>query len=104
MNDKIRQLVKKQVLIPLIRGKYVVSPFKSKQEISTELIANHLYGPSYVSYESALSYFGIIPERIYTIKSATTKRKKNYHTTLGNFMYVTVPNQYYSIGVQSVYD
>ena len=34
--------------------------------LSTELIANHLYAPSYVSMSSALRYYGLIPETVYT--------------------------------------
>ena len=54
LNDKISDLEKQGTIIRLKRGMYVVSPHVSKKIISTELIANHLYGLSYVSMESAL--------------------------------------------------
>ena len=63
--DKISNLVKKGDLIRLKKGSYVVSPKIHNQSISNELIANHLYGPSYVSFESALSFYKLIPERVY---------------------------------------
>jgi len=44
--------------------------------------ANYLFRPSYVSFETALSYYGIIPETIYTITSATPKASKEF-TFLG---------------------
>jgi len=52
-----------------------------------------------VSFESALSYHGLIPERVYIIKSATLKRKKNYSTPVGHFQYIHVPEYYYPVGL-----
>lgn len=98
--DKIASLEKGDQLIRLKKGLYVVAPKVSKSEISRELIANHLYGPSYISLESALSYYGLIPERVYNVRSVTTKRAKQYTTPLGEFDYRTVPENYFSIGIQ----
>jgi len=100
--DKVSRLEQSGILFRLKKGLFVVSPGISKQDISIELIANHLYGPSYVSYEKALFFHGLIPERVYTIKSATTKRRKNYVTPVGNFEYITVPVAYYPIGLQTI--
>lgn len=49
--------------------------------------ANKIYSPSYVSFESALNYYNIIPEGVFTITSATTRNTANYETTIGNFTY-----------------
>lgn len=98
--DKIVALEKQQRLIRIKKGLFVVDPKVSKIEISRELIANHLYGPSYISLESALSYYGLIPERVYNVRSVTTKRAKQYTTPLGEFDYRTVPSTYFSIGIQ----
>jgi hypothetical protein len=99
--DKVRKLESNGCLIRLKKGLFVVSPEISKQELSTELIANHIYGPSYISFESALSLHNLIPEHVYTFKSATTKRKKEYQTPLGYFEYITVPERYFSVGLQT---
>ncbi|MDR1198961.1 MAG: hypothetical protein LBK94_08150 [Prevotellaceae bacterium] len=72
----------------------------NENPLSTELIANHLYGTSYISLETALAYCGMIPERVYTIRSMTTKRAKNFTTPLGNFEYKTVSSDYFSIGLR----
>src|SRR5690554_8161488 len=85
--DKITSLEKSDQLIRLKKGLYVVAPDYSKMEISRELIANHLYGPSYLSLESALSYYGLIPERVYNVRSVTAKRARKYSTPLGAFEY-----------------
>lgn len=66
------------------------------------LIANHLWGPSYVSLETALSYWGLIPERVYEISSVTTKTSKKYKTPIGRFSYYHSPLPYYSFGIKSV--
>jgi hypothetical protein len=79
---------------------YVVAPKVHNQTISTELVANHLYGPSYVSLESALAYYGLIPERVYTMRSVCTKLHKQYDTPLGHFEYVKMPAQYFPIGIR----
>jgi len=98
--DKIAALEKQQLLIRLKKGVFVVAPEISHIEISRELIANHLYGPSYISLETALSFHRLIPERVYSVQSVTTKRAKQYNTPLGIFDYRTVPENYFSIGIQ----
>ena len=97
--DKVSRLEKSGKLIRLKKGLYLISPAISRRVISRELVANHLYGPSCISFESALSYYGLIPERVYIMKSATPKRKKEYHTPIGDFTYTTVPEKYFSIGL-----
>lgn len=98
--DKIAGLAKRGDLIRLKKGVYVVSPEINGQGLSKGLIANHLYGPSYVSLESALSHYGMIPERVHITRSVTTGRAKELSTSLGLFDYVSVPDDYYSIGVR----
>ncbi len=100
LNDKIAALEKAGDLIRLKKGLFVVSSQVSNQTLSRELVANHLYGPSYVSLESALSFYGLIPEKVYAVRSITTKRAKTFSTSLGNFDYITVPKNYFSIGIR----
>jgi len=50
-------------------------------------IANKLYQPSYVSLESALSYYGIIPEVVYAVTSVTTKPTREFTTPKSVFSY-----------------
>ncbi|MFY9116290.1 MAG: hypothetical protein WBK97_00085 [Bacteroidales bacterium] len=97
--NKIAALEKEGKIIRLKRGLYVVSPQVSRQLLSVELLANHLYGPSYVSMESALRNYGLIPEQVYTVRSMTLNRSKKYKTSLGYFEYTTVPAAYYPIGI-----
>ncbi|MEI7677452.1 MAG: hypothetical protein WCJ03_11780 [Bacteroidales bacterium] len=98
--DKVSSLEKSDVLMRLKRGLYVVSPNFLNQPLSKELIANHLYGPSYVSLESALSYYGLIPERVHVERSMTIKRSRDFKTSLGTFNYVSVDKEYFKIGIR----
>ncbi len=98
--DKISSLTHDGTLLRLKRGLYSVPRSLTGESLSRELIANHLYGPSYVSFESALSYHGMIPERVYVTKSATLKRKKIYNTPVGYYQYIHVPETYYPIGLK----
>lgn len=98
--DKVSSLEKEGHLIRLKKGLYVVSPDIHGKALSKELVANHLYGPSYVSMEYAMSHYRLIPERVYTIRSMTTKRGKSFSTPLGNFEYVKARQNYFSIGIR----
>ena len=102
LEDKICDLENKGTIIRLKRGLYIVSPAVSKKEISIELIANHLYGPSYVSRESALRFYSLIPERVYNTVSMTIKRRQRFRNYFGQFDYISCPVSYYSIGIRQV--
>jgi predicted transcriptional regulator of viral defense system len=101
-HDKIDELVKQQMLVQVKRGLYVAGPRLSIVSPEPFLIANHLYGPSYVSLETALSHWGLIPERVYEISSVTTNNSKTYKTAIGRFSYKHMPLPYYSFGIKQV--
>jgi len=101
-NAKIHSLLKEGRLIGLKKGLYVVAPQKNERLISLPLIANHLYGPSYVSLEFALSQYGLIPEFVATVTSVTTKRGRQFSTPLSIFSYQTLPADYYSLGIRHI--
>ena len=98
--DKLSGLENSGDLIRLKKGLFVVASKIHNQQISKQLIANHLYGPSYVSLESALSFYGLIPERVYSTRSMTLKRGKIFSTPLGDFDYVKTSAAYFKIGVR----
>jgi hypothetical protein len=97
--NKIANLEIEGKLIRLKRGLYVVSPDESGKLLSTELIANHIYGPSYVSMESALRFYGLIPERVHMVQSMTTKRSRVFENSVSRFEYIACGEEYYPIGV-----
>ena len=96
---KIPELEQKGLIIRVKRDLYVVSPKVHNLEISRELVANHLYRPSYISLETALSYYGLIPERVYSVRSVCMKHYKQYDTPLGHFEFIKVPENYFQIGI-----
>lgn len=98
-NDKISRLKSQGILTPLKRGIYLYHPLK-QSNFSKENIANLLMGPSYVSLDYALSYWGIIPERVYTITSVSTKRFKLFQTPNGVFEYHKIPTSLFGFGVE----
>jgi hypothetical protein len=100
--DKLNELVKKGYLIQLMRGFYMAGKAVDASKPEPWLIANHLYGPSYVSADSALSYHGMIPEQTYGIISASTRKRKKIITQQGNFEYFQLPLEYYSVGIQQL--
>ena len=67
---------------------------------SKELLANLIYGPSYVSLEYALYYHGLIPEAVCVVTSVTTGRKKRYRTPVGEFDYLHMPERFFSPGAE----
>jgi|GEM_PF-1703406 len=70
ISDKSRRLEQEGRIIRLKKGLNVRSAEDGAQP-EAELIANHLYGPLYVSMQSALRHYGLIPERVYTTQSMT---------------------------------
>lgn len=100
--DKINELTRQGYLVPVKRGLYVAGPRLRMAQPDPFLLANHIYGPSYVSLESALSHWGMIPERVMETVSITTKFAKMYNTPVGRFTYVHMPLPYYAFGIQPV--
>lgn len=101
-NDKISELIKSKELISLRRGLYIIGPNLDLPQPEPFLVANHLRGPSYVSLESAMSYWNMIPERVFEISSVTTKTSKKYKTPIGRFIYRHLKTPYYSYGIKNI--
>ncbi len=99
---KIQALEQSGELIRLKRNLFIVSQELAGKETDASLCANHLYGPSYVSLQWALRYYGLIPEQVFTLTSVTTKRSRTFHTPIGTFSYRQVPSAYFPIGLESM--
>ncbi len=104
INAKIAYMVNKGELIRLKKGLYILGEDYQTTSIDTISLSNLLYAPSYVSFDYALSYYGLIPERVYEITSATMRMKKEFNTPLGRFTYKPIPLQAYALGVDWLYD
>jgi hypothetical protein len=101
-NDKIKALKDKGIIKSVKRGIYIPGHNVNIRVPESGLIANHIYGPSYLSMETALSHYGLIPERVYTVTSMTTKASKEFNTSIGLYTYSYLPLPYYAFGIKSV--
>ena len=97
--DKLAHMVKKKECIPVIQGLYETNPTTPGYRL-----ANTICSPSYLSFEFALSYHGLIPEAVYNFTSATfeKKKKKEFKTPFGTFIYRDVPSAAYPYGIECV--
>ncbi len=95
--DRVTTLLRSGELVRVKKGLYVTTD--SRDWCSKEVLANLIYGPSYVSLEYALRYHGLIPEAVETVTSVTTQRRKCYDTPLGRFEYEHLPVRSYSFAI-----
>ena len=100
--DKIRALLKTNAIIRVKKGLYVFGPEYSRGPFSRELLANLIYGPSYISLDYALSYYGLIPERVETVTSVTCGKNRVFLTPVGRFTYWSVPLNTYRVGIDII--
>ncbi len=93
---KIRRLVDKGELYPITRGLY-----ETDGNAPGHCLAGAILGPSYLSFDYALSFYGLIPEAVYTFTSATfdKKKTKDYENHFGRFSYRDVPQDAYPFGI-----
>ena len=99
-NQKVSSLEHSGKLLRLKRGLYIVNPEWSGKRVSNELVANHLYSPSYVSMHTALRWYGLIPERVHMVQSMTIKHSRVFENALGRFSYTGVGRDYFPIGLR----
>ena len=98
-NTKICREIKKGNLIKIINGLY-----ETDHSIKGYLLAGSIYGPSYLSFDFALSYYGLIPEKVTAFTSATCdkKKKKTYTNEFGTYLYRDVPTEVYPLGIKII--
>ena len=96
---KIQRMVINKDLFPITKGLY-----ETNEYVNPFYLADPIYSPSYISFETALSFYELIPERVYQIKNATfdKKKKKEYHTFFGLYVYQDVPKDAFPFGVDII--
>ena len=97
--NKLARMVKDNLCIPVVKGLY-----ETEKTTPGYLLAGSIYGPSYLSFDFALSRYGLIPEAVYVFTSATFEKKKTkkYVTPFGTFTYRDIPSEAYPLGIQLV--
>ncbi len=93
-------LVKKGHILRIKKGLYAWSATVDPAPLSKEVLANLIYGPSYVSLEYALAFYGLIPERVEALTSVTVKKSNRFETPVGNFTYDHLHEATYSLGIR----
>ena len=96
--DAVTRLLSSGRIIRIKKGIYSFGQAYRRAPISREYLANLIYGPSYVSLDYALYYYGMIPERVHSLTSVTINRSRSFDTPVGLFSYRTLPDSKYSIG------
>jgi len=91
---RLNEWQEKGYIKKIIRGYYIFTDIDINENILFK-IANKIYSPSYVSFETALSYYNLIPESIYNFTSATTRRTYVFNTDIAQFRYHTLKKEYF---------
>ena len=78
---------RKGLIIKLKKGMYLLNKNDRKVDPSRVFLACQIYSPSYISLEYALSFYGLIPERVADITCVTTRKTMRFKNELGNFIY-----------------
>jgi len=93
---KLQQMTRRGEIMQVIRGLY-----ETESDTPGEVLAGAIYGPSYLSFDYALSRHGLIPEgvRLFTSASFKKNKAKFYKTPFGEFSYSDVPADVFPHGV-----
>lgn len=78
---------KKGLIVRLRKGLYVLREEERGIQLSLNYLANQIFIPSYISLESALAFYGLIPEFIAQITSITTRKTCRFQNEFGLFSY-----------------
>jgi len=100
--DKISDLLNKGIIIRVKKGLYVFGNGARQTPYSTEILANLIYGPSYISLDYALQHYGLIPERVEGVTSVTTGRLRKFLTPVGLYIYRMIPLRAFQIGMDRI--
>lgn len=101
-HDRITRLLRSGEIVRIKKGLYVFGEDHRRHPCSRELLANLAYGPSFVSLDYALSFHGLIPERVEQVTSVTTGRARSFETPVGVFVYRPVPVRSFHLGMRRI--
>ena len=101
-DNKIGDLVRRGEILRVHKGLYAIAPEFRQAPLSLEILANRIYGPSYLSLEYALSWYSMIPERVTELTSVCLGRSRSFSTAVGVFSYVGIKREAYSEGFDRI--
>lgn len=100
--DKVTALLRQGTIVRVKKGLYVFGAEVRRGPFSLEILANTIYGPSYLSLQYALAHYGLIPEGVTEVTSVSLTRGKRFETPVGRFSYHAVPERAFGIGVDQL--
>ena len=94
--DKIKRDTDKGIIFRLTRGIY-----ETNDGVDPCLLASSILSPSYLSFDWALSYYGLIPEKVFSITSASLNMRKNksFVNKFGRYEFSDIPASAFSEGL-----
>ncbi len=98
--DKVRSLVSEGKIVRIKKGIYVFGENWRRNPLSLEILAGVLYGPSCISFEYALTRYGLLAERSAVITCLTIGDTKTFQTPLGIFEYRAIDREKFKLGIQ----
>jgi predicted transcriptional regulator of viral defense system len=100
---KVKRLQQQGKLLHIRRGLYSVADASTPSAMLHPFeLAHHIYAPSYISLESALAYYQLIPEAVYVTTSVSIKRSKEFDTPVGKFTYLKLPTKNFYLNVELI--
>ena len=99
---KISGMLAKGDIVRVKKGLYILGDSLRRRPYSRELLANLIYGPSYISLEYALHYHGLTPERVETVTSVTCGRSRTFDTPVGTFSYRMIQMEAFRDGMDRI--
>lgn len=103
VHNQLNRWLKKGLIIKLKRGIYLLNENDRRNNPEQIFLANQLYEPSYVSLEFALNFYGLIPERVVTVTSVSTKKTAHFSNEFGEYIYQHIKPEVFR-GFRSVKD
>jgi hypothetical protein len=98
----LKRALKSGEIIRIHRGLYCLAAKYLRRKLDPLALAQRIYGPSYISLETALSYHGWIPEAVYAVTSTSLERSREFETPLGRFSFTRVPQKIFYTNVTRI--
>lgn len=99
---KVSSLLKRGEIIQIRRGLYTFAAPLRRETLVSGVLANQIYGPSYVSEDFALSFHGLTPEMPAVVTSIAMGRSRKFVNDFGIFSYRYCRSKAYPIGVMCI--
>ncbi len=87
---QLHRWCKEGKLLPLRRGMYAFPELGGVNSVNPAELANKLYAPSYISGYWAMGYYGLIPEKVVTFTSVTSRVTRSFSNSFGEFKYQSI--------------